>query len=166
MLMEMSTRENGRMTRLMGLAGISILMGLSMRVIGRKTNNMEQARRLGQMVHVMKETIKMERRMVEESSCGQMGLLMMASLLIITFMEWGPTPGLINESTLASGTTTKCMAKECSHGLMAEGMKESIMTIRKVDMEYSRGLMVGCMKATGSMVNNMDLVHTIQAREK
>jgi hypothetical protein len=63
MQMVMFTKENGVMTKQMALEFISIWMGHSMRVSGRKTNRMERELNDGQMELVMKETTFRERKM-------------------------------------------------------------------------------------------------------
>lgn len=69
--------------------------------------------------------------------------------------EREPTPGETAASSLASGTTTKCMARECSPGQMVECMKESTLTIRRKAMASSNGLMVAYTTELGEMGNSM-----------
>ena len=56
MQMEMFTKESGKMIKLMGMANICILMELSMRVTGKRINNMEKVKKHGQMEPAMRET--------------------------------------------------------------------------------------------------------------
>lgn len=57
MLMEMFTKENGKMTKHMDMELIFTLMELNMKVSGKKTNKMEKEKKHGQMVLVIKEII-------------------------------------------------------------------------------------------------------------
>ena len=70
-------KEIGKMIKLMDLEDIFIQMEQNMREIGKKTSNMEEARKHGLMELVMKVSIRMGRKMGEGDSNGQMGLLMM-----------------------------------------------------------------------------------------
>ena len=64
------------MIRHMEKANTSILMELSIKASGRKTNNMDMVKRHGQMVHATKVSTKKEERTATESSFGQMDLHM------------------------------------------------------------------------------------------
>lgn len=63
---------------------------------------------------------------------------------------------MTGELTRALGWQTRCMVKECSHGLTAEDTKESTLTIKKRDMAFSFGQMEESMKELGKMVNSME----------
>lgn len=63
---------SGRMTKLMDMAFILMLMGLSMRGIGRMICNMDMEWRLGLMDRAMKDSIKRGRSMGRGVMCGVM----------------------------------------------------------------------------------------------
>ena len=77
--MVMFMKANGRTIKPTGLADICIRMELSMKDTGKKINSMEKEKRRGQMVHSMRATMLMERKMEVESSNGLMVQLMMES---------------------------------------------------------------------------------------
>ena len=60
------------------------------------------------------------------------------------------------------------MARECSLGLMVEGMKENTMMIKNKDLDYLRGQMGEDMRAIGKMENNMEkeLTTLVKAKSK
>lgn len=68
--------ENGVMTKLMATVYTLMLMEQNMKVIGRMICNMAMVSKLGQMVHAMKVTIKMEKSMAKALMCGVMALNM------------------------------------------------------------------------------------------
>lgn len=51
------------------------------------------------------------------------------------------TDGLMEEPTMGSGNSIRCMAEECSHGTMEEDMKENTLMIKSKAKVYSSGLM-------------------------
>jgi hypothetical protein len=59
------------------------------------------------------------------------------------------TPGQTRGCSLVTGTTTRCMVKEYSLGLMAGSMRVSIMMIKNKDSAFSLGLMEEDMKDSG-----------------
>jgi hypothetical protein len=63
MLMGMSMKENGKMTKLMDMVNTIIQMEHVMRVCGKKINNMVEVKKLGRMVLVMKEIISKVKKM-------------------------------------------------------------------------------------------------------
>ena len=67
MQMEMSTKESGKMTKLMDSESTITLMEQSMKDTGEKISNMVMVKRHGPMVLAMKESTKMERRTVLDS---------------------------------------------------------------------------------------------------
>ena len=71
MLMVMSTRETGRMTRLMASEDTFTLMVPSTRESGRKTSNMVTVRRAGPMVLSTRVNTSKVKKMAMEGLCGQ-----------------------------------------------------------------------------------------------
>ena len=166
MLMEMFTKENGKMIRLTALEGTCILMALDMKAIGKKTNNTAKEQKPGLMELATWENISKEKSMDKVASSGLTSQLMMASSLTIIFTESESTFGPIKERTMESGKTTRCTEKEFSNGLMEEGTKESTLTIRNRDSEFSHGRMEESMKDTGRTENNTEEELTTLRREK
>ena len=62
------------------------------------------------------------------------------------------------ETTLVSGSQTRCMVVESSGGLMDVFTKVILSTIEKKAKEFLLGLMDACMKDHGPAVNKMALV--------
>ena len=71
MLMVMFTKGNGCMIKLMEVASMSTLMGLSTVVIGKKISRMDMVSKHGLTMPNMKEPMKMVRSMVSVPSIGQ-----------------------------------------------------------------------------------------------
>lgn len=76
-------KEIGLTTKLKAREYILIWMELSMKDIGKKTNNMEKERKYGQMELCMKGTMLKERSMVMVSLDGQMGHYTLVNFSII-----------------------------------------------------------------------------------
>jgi hypothetical protein len=91
--MEMSTRENGKKTKLMDMVYIDMQMGPFMKVNGKMINKKDMEEKNGLIKVASKEYIKMEKSMVLESLFGQMELVMKVI-----------------------GNQTKCMEKESLNG--------------------------------------------------
>lgn len=64
--------------------------------------------------------------------------------------------GLTAETTKVNGRIIRWRAMVCSHGLMAEDMKENISMIKKKVKEFFTGQMEESMKVTGKMANNTE----------
>lgn len=80
MLMEMFILANGKMIRLMDMDSIFTQMVQDMKVIGKKTNNMEKEKKYGLMELVMKETTMKEEKMDLADFNGQITQLMRDNL--------------------------------------------------------------------------------------
>ena len=166
MLTGMCTRENGKMTRLMGMENTCTPMVPNTKVIGKKINNTEKEKKHGLMVLAMKVTTLMERKMVMVNSSGLMVQPTKDNSRITTFMEEESIFGLIIDAMKDSGKITKCTAKVSSHGLMEESMKETIMMTRNKEEEFSHGQMAENTMVNGIMVNNMVRASTTLQKEK
>ena len=106
MLMVIFMTDNGKMTKLMDSVNTLILMELSTKDTGLMINNMVKERKSGQMVHSMKVTINLVRKMEEESSCGLIGL-----------------------HTMVTSSTTIFTVKENTNGLMVVNTKDIGLTV-------------------------------------
>ena len=80
MLMVISMKENGKMTKQMGKGHTLILTELGMKEIGRMISSMGLVLRLGLMVPSMKGIILKERKMGKENLILLMGLFIKESL--------------------------------------------------------------------------------------
>jgi hypothetical protein len=87
MAMGIFMKENGLMIKLMGTGFTFIQMVLSMKETGAKTNKRALEKRHGQMVLVIKVTIRMAANQEEGSSFGLTVRNMMVNSLIIISME-------------------------------------------------------------------------------
>lgn len=102
----------------------------------------------GQMVLSIKGNMSKVRRWGKENSHGKMDQHMRV-ISTITLRVSELTPGPTSESLSVSGNVTKCMVKECSHGLMVDDLKGSTSMIKSTAMAFSIGLMVGHLKVPG-----------------
>lgn len=66
--------------------------------------------------------------------------------------------GLTEDNIKGIGKIIKWMEMVCSHGLMAENMKENIAMIKNKVKEYFRGLIKDSIKEIGKMGNSMGKV--------
>jgi hypothetical protein len=141
-LMEMFTRVNGLMTRLMEEELTFIWMVLSTLETGEKINNMASELKRGLMGLVMRATMSMGRSMEPVLSNGLMVACTLGNSIIITFMGKECILGPMVENTKENGETIKCMAEEHSNGLMEESTWENTLMIKSKAMVNSFGLMV------------------------
>lgn len=74
--------------------------------------------------------------------------------------------GWTEKSILGTGKTIKCTERDCSHGLRADTMKESITWIRRKDTGSLCGAMGRNMKVSGKMANNMATGHSLTHQAK
>lgn len=107
MLMVMFMKANGTLIKLRVTGYIPIWMEHSIKDRGKKTSNMERAKRHGLMELCMKETIFKEKSRGWACLSGLMGLYMMASLTIITSKEKDSTAGLMDEHLMELGKETR-----------------------------------------------------------
>ena len=110
---------------------------------------MAKAPRRGQMELSTKASTKKAKRTAKASSSGLIIQPTMASLLITILMALAYMFGLISENITASGKTTRCTAKEFSHGQMDESTQVLITMIESMVLAHSSGQMVADMKANG-----------------
>lgn len=114
------------MIKLMAMVSIAILMVLSMKVNGKKINNMDLVLRHGQMVQNTTVNMFRERSMEKEHSHGLTDQHTMVSSWKTISKEMVNTIGLMVENTMDPGLITKWKVKVCSHGQMEGGMKENM----------------------------------------
>ena len=156
----------GKMIKPTVMESTTTLMVLAMKVGGLKINNMEKERKYGQTMLAMKDSTKMERNTVTESSYGLMDRLILVILLTITYMAKVSTLGLTVVNTTVNGTTIKCTDLEFLPGTMVESTRaNTLMTKSKVTV-YLHGQMVVSMMVNGEMESSMVLASTFQARVK
>ena len=129
--MEISTRANGRMTKLMVRVSTCIQMAHSMLEIGMKISSMGREQRLGPMEPYLKEPMPMVKNTVKEVSLGPTiahtpDLLLKTILKVMVF-----TIGVTEESTRVTGKLTRWKAKAYSLGLMAVDTRVPTSTTRR-----------------------------------
>jgi len=71
------------------------------------------------------------------------------------FMERESMSGLIRDSILGIGSSTRCGGLESSHGLIRESMRENIMMTRSKAKGNSPGLMEEFILEDGTMESSM-----------
>ena len=114
----------GWMTKPKAKEHTSILMELSMKVIGTEINNTEKEKRDGLMVQNTKETMLMERRKALATSLGWMVLITPANSQKIILKETAFINGMMKGSMMGAGKTIKCMGEENSLGLTGENLQD------------------------------------------
>ena len=87
---------------------------------GRMTSSITREKKSGLMVHSLRESTLMGRRMVKGNSIGPTALTLKATLLIMSYKVKEFTGGLTTECLRGSGWTIKCMELEYLPGLTAE----------------------------------------------
>ena len=103
MLMVMSTKESGRMIRLMDLESTITLMVLSMKDTGKKTNSMAMAKKHGLIELAMRESTMMDKKMGLANSIGLMAPVIKGNFPITTFRVTVSIAGLMEDSSMGNG---------------------------------------------------------------
>lgn len=98
-----------------------------MLVSGKMINNMVLVKKLGLMVHIMRDNMKKERNMGKGNQFLLMDLCMKVNLIIMIFMVVEYMFGLIIEDMKENGKEIRCMEKELLLGLMEDLIMESII---------------------------------------
>lgn len=124
--MEMSTKENGLMIRLMDAVPMFTWTELNILASGEKTSSTVSVLRHGLTVPSMKATTSMVKSMELVPLSGLTARCTSENFIITTFMEKECTLGQTVASMKESGAITKCTAKERSPGLMAESMSANM----------------------------------------
>jgi hypothetical protein len=112
MLMGMSTRETGLMTRLMVRELTLTQMELITMEIGSMTNNMGLVWKVGLMGQSMRASIRMERKTARASSRLLMAATMTVSSNKTKYAGEASIIGQMENNTKASGRRIKCMGKD------------------------------------------------------
>jgi len=150
---------SGLKTKLTGMVFIPTLIMLGTAAIGRTTNSMAKARKLGLMVLSTKASTLKEKSMEKELFSLVMDPNTMEISNIMTSTVMGSTNGLMVKSMKETGSKTKCMVKAKSSGKMAVNTKVNINTIKNTATVSSSGMMEENMKATGKMESNTEKVY-------
>lgn len=127
------------MTKHMDMACITMQMEQSMRVSGGMTSKKGLAEKSGLTRAASKACTEMERSMAMESSYGLMEHVMKET-----------------------GRQTKCMAKECLLGQMAEDTRENMKMTESTGLAFSHGLMVDATRVCGIRGNRLSQLEQIQ----
>jgi hypothetical protein len=107
--MEMSTKVNGKMIKLMVKVYIPTLIVVDTKVIGLRTNNTGMVWKDGQTVHLMRDNMSKVKSMAVESLLGLTEALLLENFLTTTFKAMVSTNGLMVESLLENGKTIRWM---------------------------------------------------------
>jgi hypothetical protein len=163
-LMAMSTKESGLMTRHMAEEPMFTWMELNIPVNGVKTNSMDSVSKLGLMALSMKEITNMARSMELEHSNGQMAQCTLGSSTTITFTARECIPGQMDVNTRVNGATTRCMVRVLSRGLTGASMSVSISMTRSRATVNLSGLMVAATRVIGKVANSTERASTLLAK--
>jgi hypothetical protein len=184
-LMDLSTKENGKTTRQMGMANLYMQTETFMRVNGRMIRHMEWATTSMRMELPIMESGKMTNSMGRELKHGLIVQNMKASImkvknterelcsLLMVVSTQGTSSlmkyqakenmfGQMENLTKDNGRKIKCMDMVCSLGKMEKDMKVSLSMIKEKDKASSFGKMAEYMMECGKMENNMEKVHSLQ----
>ena len=160
MLMEISSRDNGKMIKPMAMEFTYIRMVLGTKVNGKTISNTVMVKKFGQIIHNMKDFIMRVRSMVVASTSGRMVLGTTVNGMRIGLKAKVSTNGKMEERILDNGKIIICTVKVLIHGLMAGDTKANMKWIRNMDMVSIIGQMVVYTKEIGLMENNMVRVNT------
>lgn len=149
MLMVMFTKVNGLKIWRMDLEFTHIKMAQNMKVTGNKINNMASELNSGQMVHPIRDSMLMDRNMVQASLLGKTAVHTMEHFITTILKVTVFIIGAINEYTKVTGKTTKWKAKVNLNGQMAESIMASTMMIRRKAKVFFTGQMVENTKVNG-----------------
>ena len=166
MLMVTYMMATGRMIKHMERDNIRTPMVLNMMGSGLKINKKVKVRRNGWMGLAMLEIIRTERNKGKAISSGQMAPSTKEISSKITSKETEHTDGLIRDSSLVNGKTTKCMAPACLLGMTAGNTKVSIWMTKNQDTVFSHGQMEDSMTASGNSVNKKAQEYTTTTKTK
>ena len=129
MLMEMSMKETGKMTKLMATESTCMPTGRDTKESGKKISSMERVLNDGPMEQFMMGSILKAKSMGGEPSNGATTPSSSVSLKTTTSRVMEPTNGTMVENITETGKTTKCMVKEFSPGPMAGNIQDLIKRI-------------------------------------
>jgi len=121
------------MTKPVALGHTTVQMELFMKDHGLMINSMVKAKKIGQMVHNMKDNINKERNKATDNSYGLMAPVIMETLVIIISMAKVFIPGKTEESTKANGKIIKSTVKENTLWQMVNITKENFVMTRNKD---------------------------------
>lgn len=147
--METCLKANGLTIKLMVKEHIFIWTEQSTLVNGLKINNTDMVLKLGQIVHVMKVIMNMERSTGPVHSSGLILLCSLGSFITIIFMEKVFICGVTVENMRVNGKIIKCTEKEVSLGAMEECTWASMLMTKRMGMVNSNGQMVEVIRGTG-----------------
>ena len=134
---------------------ILTMMAPNIKVIGSKTSNKVTVLKYGQMELSMKVTTSMGKSKETENSAGKTDQPTTVNFTTTICMEKVPTDGLIRDSLKVTGRITKCMARVCLLGTMEEHTKETMKMTRNTAMVFSNGQTEEATEVSGTMANNM-----------
>ena len=118
--MEMSTKANGRETRLTDKGHTFTSQEPLTKENGSKISSMASVLKDGKMAPIIKANIDSVVNMEKANSYGLMDRHSKEILLAMELKEEGSTDGMMAGNTMASGPRTKCMATVPSDGQTEE----------------------------------------------
>lgn len=143
------------MIRLKEEALMNIKMEHNMLEIGKMIDNMAMEQNNGQMVHITKAIMNMEKNMELVTSVGLMGHAILGNFTITIYMAKVFILGKMVANMKANGRQIECMEKAHSHGLMGGNSQANMPMTKRKDMVSLFGLMEGVIEENGLMENNM-----------
>merc|ERR1712007_202272 len=135
-------------------------MAQSMMGNGLQISRKEWVLKRGQTVQSIMVTTSKAASREKEPSIGPMVQSTTVNSVIIIFMAMAITYGVINVSTMVSGSEIRCMVLAFSLGLMGELMKGGTLMTKSMATVSSGGLMGACMMVNGKQESNMGLART------
>lgn len=145
------------MTKHMGMESTCILMELRMLEIGQMTFKMDMVKKPGQMVQVMKDSIRMETSMEKDSSSGRMEQRITESLITTILRVRVFTFGQIRDDMRVNGKITRWKELEFLLGQMVDHIMEVTVMTRKKVLVFSDGQTIESILENGTMEFSMDM---------
>jgi hypothetical protein len=100
------------------------------------------------------------KNMAKANFCGRTTAAMRDNLLRTTYTVLVSMCGRTEEHMRENGNSTKWMERECSHGLMAGGMRDSTKMTRRKAMESSPSEMEEYIRVNGRTANSTVRVYS------
>ena len=155
-LMEIYSKVNGWMIRLMAMECMCIKMVQDMKVSGRMIFSTVLEKKSGQITVNTKDIIQKVRNTERASTSGKMAQCITVIGMKTALRAMVNTNGKMVGSTSASGRTTTCTEKESTPGLTVEDMRDSTRWTRSTASECIIGLTTESTRGIGLMASSME----------
>lgn len=156
MRMVMSTKASGKIASVTAMGFMSTRKAQGMKESGRMIHSGDEESRRGMRAQDMRACMCLAKSRAMASISGPMGLLMLASGLIIRLMARDSTIGQMEGSIGDIGGRMICMGLAFTYTPMGLGMKASFKMIRRQVLGFITGKMEENMKGIGIKGSNMD----------